>query len=170
MSGLNFGYQFDAIGNRDTASLDGAAIGDYTANALNQYTEIAATPTVTPLHDEDGNLTQDGKWSYEWDAENRLTAMQSLANGPDSQRLEFGYDSQSRRIGKRVYASDGTACGTLEKTRRYIYDDWSLLDELDGNNALVRSYIWGLDLSGSLQGAGGVGGLLAEVDGNSVVE
>ena len=28
------------------------------------------------------------------------------------------------------------------------------------NNALVRSYVWGLDLSGSLSGAGGVGGLL----------
>ena len=32
--------------------------------------------------------------------------------------------------------------------------------ELDGNNALVRSYTWGLDASGSMQGAGGVGGLL----------
>ncbi|MGA4580076.1 RHS repeat-associated core domain-containing protein [Limisphaera sp. VF-2] len=28
------------------------------------------------------------------------------------------------------------------------------------NNALVRSYVWGLDLSGTLDGAGGVGGLL----------
>ena len=27
-------------------------------------------------------------------------------------------------------------------------------------NALVRSYTWGLDLSGTAQGAGGVGGLL----------
>ena len=30
----------------------------------------------------------------------------------------------------------------------------------DGTNALVRSYTWGLDASGSMQGAGGVGGLL----------
>ncbi len=29
-----------------------------------------------------------------------------------------------------------------------------------GNNALVRSYTWGVDASGSMQGAGGVGGLL----------
>src|SRR5262249_14106647 len=28
------------------------------------------------------------------------------------------------------------------------------------NNALVRSYTWGLDLSGSLDAAGGIGGLL----------
>ncbi|NGO39601.1 RHS repeat protein, partial [Limisphaera ngatamarikiensis] len=33
--------------------------------------------------------------------------------------------------------------------------------ELNGTNgALVRSYVWGLDLSESLGGAGGVGGLL----------
>jgi hypothetical protein len=29
------------------------------------------------------------------------------------------------------------------------------------NNVVSRSYVWGLDLSGSIQGAGGVGGLLA---------
>jgi RHS repeat-associated protein len=33
--------------------------------------------------------------------------------------------------------------------------------ELNGtNNTLVRSYVWGLDLSGAMDGAGGVGGLL----------
>jgi len=33
--------------------------------------------------------------------------------------------------------------------------------ELNGtNNMLVRSYVWGLDLSGTMDGAGGVGGLL----------
>jgi len=34
------------------------------------------------------------------------------------------------------------------------------LAELDSDNVLLCSYLWGLDLSGSLQGAGGVGGLL----------
>lgn len=44
---------------------------------------------------------------------------------------------------------------------KYLYDGWNLLAELDGANNLVRSHMWGLDLSGSIQGAGGVGGLLA---------
>jgi len=45
---------------------------------------------------------------------------------------------------------------------KYLYDGWNLIAELNGNsgNALVRSYTWGLDLSGTAQGAGGVGGLL----------
>jgi RHS repeat-associated protein len=40
------------------------------------------------------------------------------------------------------------------------------MGELDANasNAKVRTYIWGLDLSGSLQGAGGVGALLKVTD------
>jgi RHS repeat-associated protein len=39
-----------------------------------------------------------------------------------------------------------------------------VIAELDALNglALIRSYFWGQDLSGSLQGAGGVGGLIAE--------
>jgi RHS repeat-associated protein len=39
----------------------------------------------------------------------------------------------------------------------------NLITKLDGNltnNSLVRAYTWGLDASGSMQGAGGVGGLL----------
>jgi len=44
---------------------------------------------------------------------------------------------------------------------RFIYDDWNLLGEIDEADLLQRSYIWGLDLSGSEQGAGGVGGLVA---------
>ena len=38
---------------------------------------------------------------------------------------------------------------------------WNPIAQLNTtNNNVVQSYLWGLDLSGSLQGAGGVGGLL----------
>ena len=33
---------------------------------------------------------------------------------------------------------------------------WLCLAELNMTNSLLRSYLWGLDLSGSLSGAGGV--------------
>lgn len=51
---------------------------------------------------------------------------------------------------------------TLASSTLFLYDGWNLIAELDANssNAAVRTYAWGLDLSGSLQGAGGVGGLL----------
>ena len=40
-------------------------------------------------------------------------------------------------------------------------DAWNILAEIGTSGSLVRSYLWGLDLSGSMQGAGGVGGLVA---------
>ena len=48
-------------------------------------------------------------------------------------------------------------------TTRYVYDGWRLVAELNGNTVL-RSYAWGKDLSGSLDGAGGGGGLVAQTD------
>lgn len=37
---------------------------------------VAQTPEVF-THDLDGNLTSDGRWTYEWDAENRLIGMET---------------------------------------------------------------------------------------------
>ena len=45
-------------------------------------------------------------------------------------------------------------------TNTFLYDGWNLIAEVGTSGSLVRSYVWGTDLSGSLQGAGGVGGLL----------
>ncbi|MFO0831459.1 MAG: RHS repeat-associated core domain-containing protein [Phycisphaerales bacterium] len=48
----------------------------------------------------------------------------------------------------------------LVSTQKFAWDGWNLSMELNGVNAAVRSMGWGLDLSGSEQGAGGVGGLV----------
>ena len=128
-------------------------------------TFVPGTPE-TFTHDLDGNLTGDGRWTYTWDAENRLIQMDTkdaaVAAGAPRQRLQFTYDWQGRRVQKVLLeSSDGTNYTTVSTTR-FLYDGWNLIAELDGANSLVRSYLWGLDLSGSPQGAGGVGGLLAE--------
>ena len=49
------------------------------------------------------------------------------------------------------------------QTHTFLYDGWNLIRErveFDGAVS-TNQYVWGLDLSGTLQGAGGVGGLLA---------
>ncbi|MCZ7592437.1 MAG: RHS repeat-associated core domain-containing protein [Kiritimatiellae bacterium] len=126
---------------------------------------LAQTPEVF-IYDDDGNLLEDGRWLYTWDGENRLIAMETHTNLTGiitMKKLEFTYDGESRRISKKVYR-DEEGDWELEKEWRFVYDGWNLVRELDGGNTPVRSYIWGLDLSQSLQGAGGVGGLLAIVD------
>jgi len=122
---------------------------------------LAKTPE-TFVHDADGNLTQDGRWIYTWDGENRLVTMEALSAVPAAAKLrvEFEYDWRGRRIGKAVKAWSETSY-TNVYVLKFLYDGWNPVAELDANNAVVRSYLWGTDISGSFQGAGGVGGLLA---------
>jgi RHS repeat-associated protein len=141
-----FGYAYDPIGNR-LVSTNNATATTYAANTLNQYTNIINIASITPMYDDDGNLTTNGVWIYTWDGENRLIGVSS--NGVDV--AAYAYDFASRRVMK-------TAQGV---TRGYLYDGWNLIRESAGTN--VTHYIWGLDLSGSIQGAGGVGGLLAVI-------
>lgn len=45
---------------------------------------------------------------------------------------------------------------------RYLYDGWNVIVEYDGATGNIgKRFTWGLDFSNLLQGAGGVGGLLA---------
>ena len=97
-------------------------------------------------YDADGNLTADGRWLYTWDVENRLTSMETIPSAPAEakKRLEFAYDYTGRRIQKKVYTWDVTGGAfLLQKVTKFVYEGWTLLAELDGNNALVRSYTWG---------------------------
>ena len=122
---------------------------------------VQKTPEVS-TYDAEGNLTQDGKWTYTWDAENRLVSLTSLTNLPSAsrQKLDFAYDNKWRRIQKIVSTWDGTAY-VPQSTNRFLYDGWNLVAMLDGNGTLLQSFRWGTDLSGSLQGVGGVGGMKA---------
>jgi RHS repeat-associated protein len=105
-------------------------------------------------------------------AENRLVALETLpaaaVAGLPRQKLEFVHDGQGRRVAKKVSNWSGTAYTVAIETR-FIYDGWNLLAEVNAlaTNAPIRTYVWGLDLSGSTQGAGGVGGLLAVNSGTS---
>ena len=156
----NRAYEYDAIGNRtksaDTLTLPGSA--NYTVNALNQYT-TGTTATLVPVHDFDGNATAypvpadlSANSVLVWDAENRLISAEV-----DGVTTTYFYDAQSRRI--------ATTSGT--GSILFIYDGWNPVAEYSYSSlstpttALMKSYAWGLDLSGTLQGAGGVGGLLS---------
>lgn len=160
-------YQYDAIGNRlkSADSLTLPANNNYTPNALNQYSSLNnQQSTFNPTYDDDGNQIDAqvlplGSSSlescvYAWDAENRLVS--ATVNGTTTTYL---YDSQSRRICTQSPISNS-------QSTIYIYDGWNPIAEYSTTNLQspithVRSYTWGLDLSGSLQGAGGVGGLLS---------
>ena len=55
---------------------------------------------------------------------------------------------------------------TATQTNTFLYDGWNLIhEEMEAATPASRSYVWGLDLSQSLQGVGGVGGLLCQIQG-----
>ena len=96
-----------------------------------------------------------------------------------------------RRVRKEVFTYDNGWPANPDKREHFVYDGWTLdtprlagrdglhgspgalpiaasqgwnvVMVLDGlnSNAVVRKLTWGLDLSGSIHGAGGIGGLLA---------
>ena len=131
VSGLSYAYGYDEIGNST----------NWTANNLNEYAEFG--------YDADGNMLSDGVRTYTYDAANRLKTVSI-----DGVVIQTNfYDAKSRRV-KKV---------TPEATHTYFYDGWNLIEErvayTSGTTSTI-SYYWGKDLSGTLQDAGGVGGLL----------
>ena len=151
------------------ASLAGAGQGG--ANALAEESGnlfLAANPEAFQ-YDEDGNLLQDSRWNYTWNAENRLIAMETQASaataGVLNLRLEFAYDSQGRRFRKKVFDWNSLTLNyDLRTETKFIYDAWNLMHTImaDAQSEIVneKTYTWGLDLSNKLHSTGGVGGLL----------
>jgi RHS repeat-associated protein len=157
-------YQYDAIGNRKKSadSLTLPVIDNYTTNSLNQYNSrsVGVSPTLNPIYDLDGNATSyplpvlpNANSTLTYDSENRLTS--TTVNGITTTQQ---YDATGRRISKTT--------GTT--TRLYLYEGWNVIAEYERGTGispvlnLKKTYLWGTDLSGSMQGAGGVGGLLCE--------
>ena len=149
IDGNSESHEYDQIGNATIATFN-FVTNIYTANKLNQYTSIfcASAPLREPTCDLDGNMTFDGVLSYSYDAENRLVSVSS--NGITIVANE--YDHKGRRIRKTTPLAVTT----------FLYDGWNLIHEHEVIGSVTNEtfYYWGKDISGTLQGAGGIGGLL----------
>ena len=171
--GMNqYGYEYDTIGNRLWSAAN-AVTNSCAANCLNQYTAVSAG--ANPVYDADGNMTGDGTFAYAYDAENRLVSVTSSAETNGALRVLNAYDHRNRRIRKIVQCLHSTSApppapptGTDEwqtlETHTFVWDGNNIvLEKVEFANGTTRTfeYFWGLDKSGTEQGAGGVGGLLA---------
>ncbi len=189
VAGQQYKYAYDSIGNRREVQSNGVVMA-YTANALNQYEsyeagggadaggELSWAGTVFRFggcgvevagkakgggvrcceceYDADGNLVRDGDWRYAWDAESRLIMASNAMT-----LVQYRYDYRGRRVGKCAYGK-AVDNWVLESDTSFVHDGWNLIAEtrVQGQKTNVASYVWGLDVSGSVSGAGGIGGLL----------
>jgi RHS repeat-associated protein len=121
---------------------------------------LPQTPQVF-LYDADGDLTNDGVFSYSWDAENRVTNMVSLSTVPTNAAVQeaWSYLPDGRWSQVIVSKWNGTTY-VAQSTNQFLWDGHVLLAEVAPNGTLIRGYMRGTDLSGTMYGAGGVGGLL----------
>jgi RHS repeat-associated protein len=158
--------------NGTTASLYGdytfAASGlalttTYTATASDAYgrhstgsVAVNVSTNVAFQYDGNGNLTNDGLRNFVYDDENELIQV-SVSNAWMSQ---FQYDGKMRRRLRKEFTWRSGAWAQTNAVY-YIYDGNLVIQERDGNNLPAVTYTRGNDLSGTFQGAGGVGGLLA---------
>ena len=129
--------------------------------ASQTFTNITTSQLPTPvvfLYDANGNLTNDGLRSLSYDDENQLVDVTVTGQS----KSDFFYDGLGRRRIVRDYV--WTGAWSLTNEVHYIYDGNLAIQERDANNNVLVTYDRGLDLSGSLQGAFGVGGLLARTD------
>jgi RHS repeat-associated protein len=182
------GYYYDAAWNLNRRTNNGVT-GTFSVNVLNELTN---TPSGLCNYDANGNLTNSagGRFDYSFDDESRL--IEWVDNGvgthPQPKLTDFYYDGLSRLRKRLEYvwvdnqqsiarpgdgidgaSVDGPGSGSgawnLVSETHYIYDGNRVIQERDGSNSPLVSYTRGTDLSGSLQDAGGIGGLLARSHG-----
>jgi RHS repeat-associated protein len=183
------GYAYDAAWNLHYLTNNGA-LSTFIVDNKNELTNAF---TAANGYDSNGNLTagDNGHNGYVYDDENRLiqwfwyaTDASHLTNG--AYRTDFYYDGVGRLRERLEFDILGSSGGggsssqsvpgapsspppawTFDYAVLYLYDGMRVIQERDSNNVPQVSYTRGLDLSGSLQGAGGIGGLLARSSGYS---
>jgi RHS repeat-associated protein len=149
---------FAASGLTLTSTYTATGSDSYGRHSTNSVTVSIAT-NVTFQYDGNGNLTNDGLRNFAYDDENQLIQV-FVSNAWMSQ---FSYDGKMRRrIRKEFTWTSGAWAETNEI--HYVYDGNVVIQERDTNNSPLTTYTRGKDLSGSFEGAGGIGGLLSRSD------
>jgi RHS repeat-associated protein len=136
--------------NTLTAVYHGPAFTNTQMIATDKVTVIVGNAAYT--HDANGNLTGDQNFTYQYDLANRLTNV--ILKVSNVSVFAASYDGLGRRI---QVVRNGTT------TERYVYlpGSFVVLAILDGSNAVKEFCPHGPDLSGTVGGAGGIGGILA---------
>ncbi|HEV2455986.1 MAG TPA: RHS repeat-associated core domain-containing protein [Verrucomicrobiae bacterium] len=144
----------------------------YTAIAHDTYgrASSAAVSVLLPLfghytYDSNGNLVNEHSpvggtnRIFSYDDENQLVSVLVT----NEWREDFVYDGKMRR---RIETNSMWQGGAWVPTNviYYIYDGNLVVQERDASNLPQVTYTRGNDLSGTLEGAGGIGGLLARTD------
>ncbi|MFK4099665.1 RHS repeat-associated core domain-containing protein, partial [Streptomyces sp. NPDC019531] len=134
-------YAYDEAGNQTSASWPTAHPNSESVGTREYAgTRITRAGNVRYEHDEAGRITLRQKtrlsrkpdtWRYEWDAEDRLTAVTT----PDGTRWRYRYDPLGRRIAKQRLAPDRES--VLEQVD-FTWDGTTLCEQTTTSTDLPR--------------------------------
>jgi RHS repeat-associated protein len=142
-----------------------AYIASGTTSLVRTETRTAIVPQTPEAFtwDADGNLLTDSLWTNSWDANNRMVLTESRAAVPDAfkKRLSFQYDYMGRRTVKQAESGYSGGAYSTTNTTTYVWDGFNIVAEICNRQSVITTnfYTWAIDASGTLGGAGGVGGL-----------
>jgi RHS repeat-associated protein len=138
-----------------TTSYTAIAADSLGRHSTNSVTVNLSTNNTLYQYDGNGNLTNDGTRSFAYDDENQLIQVWVTSNWFS----QFTYDGKMRRRVRQQYTWQNGAWVQTNAVY-YVYDGDTVIQERSINNLPTTTYTKGLDLSATLQGAGGIGGLL----------
>ncbi|WP_435975193.1 putative T7SS-secreted protein [Streptomyces sp. Qhu_M48] len=131
-AGWTEAYAYDAVGAQTSASWPAEHAGhEATGPRAYEGTAVTRAGSVRYEYDAAGRITlrrrtrlsrKPDTWRYDWDAEDRLTAVTT----PDGTRWRYRYDPLGRRTAKQRLAEDGT---TVVEEVRFTWDGWTLCEQ-----------------------------------------
>ena len=175
-NGLHTVALYDASGNAlsggsVSVNTSGQPAGQFVYANLGTGITLAANTTYAVMSDESSG----GDEWYDYSGTDITLA--SVASGafaywannnpPPLNGAVSGQGQSYGPVSLEYSTGGGGGSWVLASETHYLYDGRRVIQERDGNNNPLVSYTRGNDLSGSLEGAGGIGGLLARSSGYS---
>jgi RHS repeat-associated protein len=146
-----------------------AGTGNNGSNATaQQIRQVYVPPANESLsYDRNGNRAGDSRWTLSWNDFGQLTEAKD-ANPSGSTDILFIYDYKGRMVQREKIVSNASGVVVSTSFTTTLYDGWKPVLQIDTNGAgselARRIYTWGPDVSGTIGGAAGIGGLIELVE------
>lgn len=137
-------YVYGSGGNRKQTVVSGVT-KNFTYSS-GQLCKDGGTSCTTPnvFYDANGRTSNWNGWWFSYDAEGRLIkACKSSTCASTADKVEFTYDGDGHRTQIKTTPASGSTT-----TTNFRYQDGAVVEERDGSNTLLRSYL--VDESGAI--------------------
>src|SRR5690606_6699786 len=149
------GYYYEEVSLSNSSAPAWASINVSAGGDSDSVTGYVRKATEAFAYDQDGNLTSDSVFIYKYDAENRLVWIEDTRRGRGMRMI---YDYMSRRSREIVYV---TSNSSVLSDRTFIYTGLHMIAEVETwTGDVLKTFVWGTDISNTEGGAGGIGGLI----------